>query len=137
MNNSTFSIEKFNSQEFDTSDSAFKIVFTEGNHPHDNFTDRIRIFRDGDTSNYNQSNVISSDWFEENYDYESFIEDYGLIHRLYEEKLNSHKSYLIKGSVQRLAEIDELAGRLISFKYECDDLFELLFEMINSLKKSV
>jgi hypothetical protein len=137
MNNSTSRIENFGSQEFDISDSAFKIVFTDADHPHDNFADRIRIFCDGDTSNYNQSNVISSNWFEETYDYESFLEDYGLIHRLYQDKLKSQESDSIKGSAQRLAEIDELAGRLISFKLECDDLFELLFEMVNSLKKSV
>ena len=49
------------------------------------------IFRDGDTKNISAKNMITHGWFTCSYNYEDFIEDYCLIHRLKEDK-----EYLIK-----------------------------------------
>jgi hypothetical protein len=86
VNNSTFCIEEFDGEESDSSDAPFKIVFGGGNELSNSFLDRIYIFRDGDTTNLSAKNLISFDWFNHCYGYESFLEDYFLIHRLKEDK---------------------------------------------------
>ncbi len=91
MNYSTFCIEEFDGEESDSSESSYKIVIGGGNDLSNSFIDRIYILRDGDQANLTAKNLITFDWFTDNYDYEAFIEDYCLIHRLKEDK-----EYLIK-----------------------------------------
>ena len=91
MSNSTFCIEEFDGEESDSSNSPFKIVFGGGNELSGSFLDRVYIFRDGDKKNLSAKNMITFYWFNQCYDYEAFIEDYCLIHRLKEDK-----EYLIK-----------------------------------------
>ena len=91
MNNSTFCIEEFDGEESDSSESSYKIVIGGGNDLSNSFIDRIYILRDSDPENLTAKNMITFNWFKNCYDFESFIEDYCLIHRLKEDK-----EYLIK-----------------------------------------
>ena len=96
VNNSTFCIEEFDGEESDSSNAPFKIVFGGGNEASDSFLDRIYIFRDGDTKNISAKNMITHGWFTRSYNYEDFIEDYCLIHRLKEDK-----EYLTKNLLEQ------------------------------------
>lgn len=81
MNMSTYKIEQIESDCLDTSEASFKLVVTN----YDNYDEENKrsfiIFRDGDHTNRSETNVIDRSWFELEYDFESFLEDYFLIHR--------------------------------------------------------
>jgi hypothetical protein len=51
------------------------------------------IYRDGDDNNLSELNRIDHGWFKLHYDFEAFLDDYSLIHRLSGEVL-SLKGYL-------------------------------------------
>ena len=81
MNMSTYKIEQIESDCLDTSEAPFKLVVTNyDNYDEENKRSYI-IFRDGDHTNRSKTNVIDRSWFELEYDFESFLEDYFLIHR--------------------------------------------------------
>lgn len=81
MNMSTCNIEQIESDCLDTSEAPFKLVVTHyDNYDEENKRSYI-IFRDGDHTNRSETNVIDRSWFELEYDFESFLEDYFLIHR--------------------------------------------------------
>jgi len=81
MNMSTYNIEQIESDCLDTSEAPFKLVVTN----YDNYDEENKrsfiIFRDGDHTNRSETNVIDRSWFELEHDFESFLEDYFLIHR--------------------------------------------------------
>ena len=97
MSMSTRNIEMIHSDCLDTSDAPFKVVVS----TFDEFEEEIRtsyiIYREGDHRNESQTNRIDRTWFEGNYDYESFLQDYFLIHRL------SQEIEVLKGHVFSLA----------------------------------
>ena len=97
MSMSTRNIEMIHSDCLDTSYAPFKVVVSS----FDEFDDEIRtsyiIYRDGDHRNESLNNRIDKSWFEDNYDYESFLQDYFLIHRL------SQEIEVLKGHVFSLA----------------------------------
>ena len=96
MSMSTLNIEMIHSDCLDTSDAPFKVVIS----TFDEFEDEIKasyiIYRDGDHRNESLTNRIDRTWFEDNYDFQSFLQDYFLIHRL-------------------LQEIEELKGHVFRF----------------------
>ena len=105
MNMSTYKIEQIESDCLDTSEAPFKLVVTN----YDNYDEENKrsfiIFRDGDHTNRSETNVIDRSWFELEYDFESFLEDYFLIHRLSKEleMLNPYIFSLTKEQIQEVA----------------------------------
>lgn len=95
MTNSTREIEQVYSDMFDTGCIVPKFVLTGSDGEDDTFAERIMIYRDGDDNNLSELNRIDHGWFKLHYDFEAFLEDYSLIHRLRGEVL-SLKGYLFK-----------------------------------------
>ena len=93
MSMSTLNIEMIHSDCLDTSDAPFKVVistivefeFEEEEEDYDEIKTSYIIYRDGDHRNESLTNRIDRKWFEDNYDFQSFLEDYYLIHRLLQE----------------------------------------------------
>ena len=88
---STLNIEMIHSDCLDTSDAPFKVVistiveFEFEEEDEDEIKTSYIIYRDGDHRNESLTNRIDRKWFEDNYDFQSFLEDYYLIHRLLQE----------------------------------------------------
>ena len=82
MRNSTLYRDSVLSEYLIGGEQKYEVTITNGYVHNDSFSDQIVIFRDGDSSNFSDENVIRREWFEEKYRYEDFLEDYGLIHRL-------------------------------------------------------
>jgi hypothetical protein len=93
MNMSTGNIEKIESSHANTSEAPFKLVVTNYDDYDEENKRSFIIFRDGDHTNRSETNVIDRSWFELEYDFDSFLEDYFLIHRLSKE-LEELKPYL-------------------------------------------
>ena len=93
MNMSTCKIEQIESSHPDTSEAPFKLVVTNYDDYDEENKRSFIIFRDGDHTNRSETNVIDRSWFELEYDFESFLEDYFLIHRLSKE-LEMLKPYI-------------------------------------------
>ena len=91
MSMSTLNIEMIHSDCLDTSDAPFKVVistiveFEFEEEDEDEIKTSYIIYRDGDHRNESLTNRIDRKWFEDNYDFQSFLEDYYLIHRLLQE----------------------------------------------------
>ena len=93
MSMSTLNIEMIHSDCLDTSDAPFKVVistiiefeFEDEDEDEDAIKTSYIIYRDGDHRNESLTNRIDRTWFEDNYDFQSFLEDYFLIHRLLQE----------------------------------------------------
>ena len=91
MSMSTLNIEMIHSDCLDTSDAPFKVVistiveFEFEEEDYDEIKTSYIIYRDGDHRNESLTNRIDRKWFEDNYDFQSFLEDYFLIHRLLQE----------------------------------------------------
>ena len=93
MSMSTLNIEMIHSDCLDTSDAPFKVVistiiefeFEDEDEDEDAIKTSYIIYRDGDHRNESLTNRIDRTWFEDNYDFQSFLEDYYLIHRLLQE----------------------------------------------------
>ena len=105
MNMSTCKIEQIESSHPDTSEAPFKLVVTNYDDYDEENKRSYIIFRDGDHTNRSETNVIDRSWFELEYDFESFLEDYFLIHRLSTEleKLNPYIFSLTKEQIQEVA----------------------------------
>ena len=91
MSMSTLNIETIHSDCLDTSDAPFKVVistiveFEFEEEDYDEIKTSYIIYRDGDHRNESLTNRIDRKWFEDNYDFQSSLEDYYLIHRLLQE----------------------------------------------------
>ncbi len=105
MNMSTYKIEQIESSHPDTSEAPFKLVVTNYDDYDEENKRSYIIFRDGDHTNRSETNVIDRSWFELEYDFESFLEDYFLIHRLSKELegLNPYMFSLTKEQIQEVA----------------------------------
>lgn len=105
MNMSTYKIEQIESDCLDTSEAPFKLVVTNYDDYDEENKRSFIIFRDGDHTNRSETNVIDRSWFELEYDFESFLEDYFLIHRISNEleRLKSYIFSLTKEQIQELA----------------------------------
>jgi len=105
MNMSTCKIEQIESSHPDTSEAPFKLVVTNYDDYDEENKRSYIIFRDGDHTNRSETNVIDRSWFELKYDFESFLEDYFLIHRLSKEleRLNPYIFSLTKEQIQEVA----------------------------------
>jgi hypothetical protein len=105
---STYKIEQIESDCLDTSEAPFKLVVTN----YDNYDEENKrsfiIFRDGDHTNRSETNVIDRSWFELEYDFESFLEDYFLIHRLSKE-LEMLKPYIFSLTKEQIQEVAKIA----------------------------
>ena len=88
MTNSTREIEQVHSDMFHTGSVVPKFVLTGSDGEDDTFAERIIIYRDGDDNNLSELNRIDHEWFKLHYDFEAFLEDYSLIHRLRGEVLS-------------------------------------------------
>ena len=82
MRNSTLYRDSVLSEYLIGGEQKYEVTITNDIAHNESFSDQIVIFRDGDSSNFSDENVIRREWFEEKYRYEDFLEDYGLIHRL-------------------------------------------------------
>ena len=82
MRNSTLYRDSILSDYLICGEQKYQITISSNHGRNENFSGQIIIFRDGNFSNFNDENVIRREWFEQNYSYEDFLEDYGLIHRL-------------------------------------------------------
>ena len=91
MSMSTLNIEMIHSDCLDTRDAPFKVAistiveFEFEEEDYDEIKTSYIIYRDGDHRNESLTNRIDRKWFEDNYDFQSFLEDYYLIHRLLQE----------------------------------------------------
>ena len=102
---STCKIEQIESSHPDTSEAPFKLVVTNYDDYDEENKRSYIIFRDGDHTNRSETNVIDRSWFELEYDFESFLEDYFLIHRLTKEleMLTPYIFSLTKEQIQEAA----------------------------------
>lgn len=108
MDMSTCKIEQIESSHPDTSEAPFKLVVTN----YDDYDEETKrsyiIFRDGDHTNRSEINVIDRSWFELEYDFDSFLEDYFLIHRLSKE-LEMLKPYIFSLNKEQIQEVAKRA----------------------------
>ena len=108
MNMSTCKIEQIESSYPDTSEAPFKLVVTNYDDYDEENKRSYIIFRDGDHTNRSETNVIDRSWFELEYDFESFLEDYFLIHRLSKE-LEMLKPYIFSLTKEQIQEVAKRA----------------------------
>ena len=105
---STCSIEQIESSHPDTREAPFKLVATNFDDYDEETKRSYIIFRDGDHTNRSETNVIDRSWFELEYDFESFLEDYFLIHRLSKE-LEGIKPYIFSLTKEQIQEVAKRA----------------------------